>query len=181
MRRALVGHLDGLARYPTTAGLDELREAMATWFGMRYSLPRLDPATQVLPVNGTREALFAFAQAVVDQSRPGPVVVCPNPFYQIYKGAALLAGAEPLFLNQVATDGFTLDLESIPEDAWRRTQLVYVSPRRTGSGEATFAVSSCSPVSPNGRTRRGCVRAAWPATPGCSSVFCSIVRITEAR
>ena len=126
VRRALVGHLDGLARYPTTAGLDELREAMATWFGMRYSLPRLDPATQVLPVNGTREALFAFAQAVVDQSRPGPVVVCPNPFYQIYKGAALLAGAEPLFLNQVATDGFTLDLESIPEDAWRRTQLVYV-------------------------------------------------------
>ena len=79
--------------YPATAGLDALRETMAAWFSARYGLPRLDAAHQVLPVNGTREALFAFAQAVVDDSRPAPVVVCPNPFYQIYEGAALLAGA----------------------------------------------------------------------------------------
>ena len=92
---ALVRHLDGLSVYPTTAGLDRLREAIADWFGRRYGLPRLDPATQVLPVNGTREALFAFAQAVVDPaatSGGAPVVVCPNPFYQIYEGAARPCG-----------------------------------------------------------------------------------------
>ena len=102
VRSALVASLAGLSTYPATAGLDALREAMAAWFTRRFGLPRLDPATQVLPVNGTREALFAFAQAVVDPSRPSPVVVCPNPFYQIYEGAALLAGAEPAFLNQTA-------------------------------------------------------------------------------
>ena len=135
VRSALVRHLDGLSTYPTTAGLDRLREAMAAWFTRRYALPRLDPATQVLPVNGTREALFAFAQAVVDTSTARPVVVCPNPFYQIYEGAAMLAGAEPVFLNQTAGDGFALDLESIPDEQWRRTQLMFV----------------CSPGNPTGR------------------------------
>jgi N-succinyldiaminopimelate aminotransferase len=135
IRRALIDHLDGLSTYPLTAGLDELREAMAAWFKRRYGLPRLDAATEVLPVNGTREALFAFAQAVLDDSRPAPVVVCPNPFYQIYEGAALLAGAEPVFLNQTSANGFDLDLHSIAEAVWRRTQLVYV----------------CTPANPSGR------------------------------
>jgi N-succinyldiaminopimelate aminotransferase len=135
VRTALVDHLDGLAVYPATAGLDELRETMAGWFRRRYALPRLDAATEVLPVNGTREALFAFAQAVVDRSRPGPIVVCPNPFYQIYEGAALLAGAEPRFLNQTADNAFDLDLDSLADEEWRRTQLLYV----------------CSPGNPTGR------------------------------
>jgi len=125
IHRALVSHLDSMSTYPATAGLDALRETMAAWFQRRYALPTLDPARQVLPVNGSREALFAFAQAVVDGSRPA-VVVCPNPFYQIYEGAALLAGAKPVFLNQTAKNGFELDLDSITEDRWRRTQLVYV-------------------------------------------------------
>ena len=92
--RALTGHLDGLSVYPATAGLDRLRDTLAAWFERRYGLKKLDPRTQVLPVNGTREALFAFGQAVIDTSRSQPAVVSPNPFYQIYEGAALLAGAE---------------------------------------------------------------------------------------
>lgn len=135
VRQALVAHLDGLAAYPATAGLPELRETMAAWFARRYSLPVLNPATQVLPVNGTREALFAFAQAVVDGSKPSPLVACPNPFYQIYEGAALLAGARPVFLNQTAATNFDLDLDSLTDDEWRRTQLLYV----------------CSPGNPTGR------------------------------
>ncbi len=134
LKTALTGSLAGLSAYPATAGLDATREAMAAWFVRRFGLPRLDPATQVLPVSGTREALFAIVQAVVDTSRPSPVVVSPNPFYQIYEGAALLAGAEPLFLNQAARDGFDLDLESLTPDEWSRTQLVFV----------------CSPGNPTG-------------------------------
>jgi len=135
IRSALVGHLDGLSTYPATAGLDQLREAMAAWFRRRYGLPELDPARQVLPVNGTREALFAFAQAIIDSSSPTPVVVCPNPFYQIYEGAALLAGAEPAFLNQTADRDFDLDFDSLTADQWSRTRLIYV----------------CSPGNPTGR------------------------------
>jgi len=134
VRSALVDSLAGLSTYPATAGLDALREAMAAWFTRRFGLPRLDPATQVLPVSGTREALFAFAQAVIDPSRPSPVVVSPNPFYQIYEGAALLAGAEPAFLNQTARNAFAPDLESLTPGEWSRTQLVYV----------------CSPGNPTG-------------------------------
>ena len=135
VRSALVGHLDGLSSYPTTAGLDSLRESIAAWFGRRYALPGLDATSQVLPVNGTREALFAFAQSVVDPSQPRPLVVSPNPFYQIYEGAALLAGAEPRFVNQTADRGFALDLDSLTDSEWRRTQLLYV----------------CSPGNPTGR------------------------------
>jgi N-succinyldiaminopimelate aminotransferase len=135
IKTALVDHLDGLSTYPATAGLEFLREAMASWFRTRYRLPRLDAVKEVLPVNGTREALFAFAQAVIDSSRPAPIVVCPNPFYQIYEGAALLAGAEPAFLNQTAGHSFDLDLDSLSADQWRRTQLLYV----------------CSPGNPTGR------------------------------
>jgi len=131
----LFAHRDGLAMYPATAGLPELRDTMARWFERRYRLGRIDGATQVLPVNGSREALFAFAQAVVDTSRPAPVVVSPNPFYQIYEGAALLAGAQPAFLNQTADRHFDLDLDSLSNDEWSRTQLIYV----------------CSPANPTGR------------------------------
>jgi N-succinyldiaminopimelate aminotransferase len=135
IRTALVEHLDGLAVYPGTAGLDALREAIARWIARRHGLPPLDPVSHVLPVNGTREALFGFAQCVIDVTRPAPVVVCPNPFYQLYEGAALLAGAEPVFLNQTAATGFALDLGSIDEAHWRRAQLVYI----------------CSPGNPTGR------------------------------
>ena len=135
IRHALTSHVDGLSVYPTTAGLDRLRETIAAWFERRYGLTALDPRTQVLPVNGTREALFAFGQAVIDPSRPHPAVVCPNPFYQIYEGAALLAGAEPLFLNQTEAGSFALDLDSLTGQQWDRTQLLYV----------------CSPANPSGR------------------------------
>ena len=135
IRQALSGHLEGLSVYPTTAGVDRLRETIAGWFERRYELKTLDPRTQVLPVNGTREALFAFGQAVIDGSRAKPVVVSPNPFYQIYEGAALLAGAEPLFLNQTEANGFAPDLDSLSDEQWARTQLVYV----------------CSPANPSGR------------------------------
>jgi N-succinyldiaminopimelate aminotransferase len=135
---ALVRHLDGLRVYPLTSGLDALRESLAGWFCRRYKLPALDPACEVLPVNGTREALFAFAQTIVDGSADGALVVCPNPFYQIYEGAALLAGATPAFLNQTAANGFGLDLDSLTADQWRGTRLVYV----------------CSPGNPTGRVLR---------------------------
>ena len=134
IRRALNAHLDGLSVYPTTAGSDPLRDAIAGWFERRYHVT-LDPRTQVLPVNGTREALFAFGQAVIDPSRATAAVVSPNPFYQIYEGAAILAGAEPLFLNQTDATGFALDLDSLSAGQWARTQLVYV----------------CSPANPSGR------------------------------
>jgi N-succinyldiaminopimelate aminotransferase len=135
IKDALIAGLDGLANYPTTAGTDALRGAIAQWLAQRYGIPAPDAATQVLPVNGSREALFAFAQAVIDRSRPHPVVVCPNPFYQIYEGAALLAGATPAFLNTLPENGFALEFSQLPEDTWQRVQLVYV----------------CSPGNPNGR------------------------------
>ncbi len=93
IKDALTGALDGLSVYPTTAGLDGLRECIAGWIMRRYRLPAVSAATQVLPVNGSREALFSFAQSVIDASRPDAAVLSPNPFYQIYEGAALLAGA----------------------------------------------------------------------------------------
>lgn len=131
---ALTAHLGGLANYPATAGSDELRETLAAWFSRRYRLPQLNAASQVLPVNGSREALFAFAQAAVDTTRSTPVVVSPNPFYQIYEGAALLAGAEPVFINQTRDTDFRLDLDSLGEHTWSRVQLLYV----------------CSPGNPTG-------------------------------
>ncbi|MDY0011406.1 MAG: succinyldiaminopimelate transaminase [Rhodocyclaceae bacterium] len=135
IQQAVTANLGGLANYPTTQGSDALRGAIAGWIGHRYGLPPLDPATQVLPVNGSREALFAFAQAVVEGSRPGARVLCPNPFYQIYEGAAYLAGARPVFLNQLPENGFTCDFAGVPEATWRDIQLVYV----------------CSPGNPTGK------------------------------
>lgn len=123
---ALAGGLGGLASYPATAGTPALREAIAAWLQRRYALDAVDPATQVLPVNGTREALFAFAQTVVDASAADARVCCPNPFYQIYEGAALLSGARPVYLN----DGMAFE-----ELDWRGVQLAYV----------------CSPGNPTGR------------------------------
>src|SRR6185436_5094136 len=131
---ALSANLHGLSSYPATAGSDALRAVIAAWIERRYRLPHIDPAKQVLSVSGTREALFAFAQAVVDASRGRPVVVAPNPFYQIYEGAALLAGAEAQFLNLLPYNRFAIDFDQLPESVWSRTQLVYV----------------CSPGNPTG-------------------------------
>jgi N-succinyldiaminopimelate aminotransferase len=134
IKDALTAGLDGLANYPTTAGSDAMRGAISNWLGRRYQIPAPDAKTEVLPVNGSREALFAFAQAVIDRSRGNPVVVCPNPFYQIYEGAALLAGAEPAFLNTRPEGNYALDFAQLAEETWQRTQLIYV----------------CSPGNPNG-------------------------------
>ena len=140
IRDVLIDALGGLSTYPATAGSEELRASIAGWIGRRYRIAGIDPATQVLPVNGSREALFAIAQAVVDTSAGVPVVVAPNPFYQIYEGAILLAGAQPQFLNLLADDGFALDPKQLPEDVWRRTQLVYVcSPGNPAGNVMTLA------------------------------------------
>jgi N-succinyldiaminopimelate aminotransferase len=119
----------GLSAYPATAGDSRLRNAMVRWLQRRYGL-KLDVATQVLPINGSREALFAFAQTVVNPEKAdsrGPVqVVCPNPFYQIYEGAALLCGAQPYFVASDPARNFAQDWDSVPADVWARTQLLYV-------------------------------------------------------
>jgi N-succinyldiaminopimelate aminotransferase len=121
-----------LSGYPPTAGMPQLRQACAGWMQRRYGLA-LDPATQVLPINGSREALFAFAQTVIDPARPA-VVVCPNPFYQIYEGAALLAGAEPYYAPSDPARNFAVDWDSVPAETWAKTQLIFV----------------CSPGNPTG-------------------------------
>ncbi len=126
VRDALVANLDGLSSYPATAGTEALRRSIAEWLIGRHTLPAIDWKSQVLPVNGSREALFALAQTVVDRTRPDPVVVSPNPFYQIYEGATLLAGARPAFLNQTPANGFRLDLGQLSDEVWSRTQLLFV-------------------------------------------------------
>ncbi|ASI67837.1 succinyldiaminopimelate transaminase [Diaphorobacter nitroreducens] len=133
IQEALAANLAGLASYPSTAGDPSLREACAGWMQRRYRIP-VNPATQVLPVNGSREALFAFAQTVVDPTRAGATVVCPNPFYQIYEGATLLAGATPYYAPSDPARNFAVDWDSVPEDVWQRTQLLFV----------------CSPGNPTG-------------------------------
>ena len=134
IKRSLADSLDGLSVYPPTHGSRELRMAIAGWLERRYGLEEVDPDTEVIPVNGSREALFAVAQAIIDPRRPAPVVVCPNPFYQIYEGAALLAQARPVFLNSVPERGYAFDFEQLPDAVWARTQLVFV----------------CSPGNPTG-------------------------------
>ncbi|ADX46636.1 succinyldiaminopimelate transaminase [Paracidovorax avenae ATCC 19860] len=133
IQQALTDHLGGLASYPATAGDPRLREACAQWLHRRYGIA-VDAATQVLPVNGSREALFAFAQTVIDPTREGATVVCPNPFYQIYEGAALLSGAQPYYAPSDPARNFAVDWDSVPEDVWQRTQLLFV----------------CSPGNPTG-------------------------------
>lgn len=126
IKKALTDGLSGLANYPSTIGVPALREAIAAWIARRYGIPAPAIETQVLPVNGSREALFAFAQTIVDGSKPDALVACPNPFYQIYEGGALLAGARPVFLNTLPGNGFDLDFDSLSTDEWSRVQLFYV-------------------------------------------------------
>ncbi|MBN9323910.1 MAG: succinyldiaminopimelate transaminase, partial [Delftia acidovorans] len=133
IEQALSADLGGLAKYPATAGEPALREACAQWARQRYGIA-LDAATQVLPVNGSREALFAFTQVVVDASQDGARVICPNPFYQIYEGATLLAGAQPYYAPSDAARNFAVDWDSVPADVWEKTQLIFV----------------CSPGNPTG-------------------------------
>lgn len=132
----LVSNLSKLSNYPTTKGLPELRQAIADWASKRFKLNAgtFTADQHVLPVNGTREALFAFAQAIVDRHQPNPLVISPNPFYQIYEGAALLAGAQPHFLNCTPDNNFIPDFEAVPADAWQRCQLLFI----------------CSPGNPTG-------------------------------
>jgi len=129
LKDRLSATLAGLAAYPATAGLPEMRAACAAWVQRRYGVS-VNPATEVLPVNGSREALFALAQTVIDPTRDadrgGPVVVCPNPFYQIYEGAAYLGGATPVFANSDPARNFAADWSQIDEATWARTQLLYV-------------------------------------------------------
>ncbi|TXS92098.1 succinyldiaminopimelate transaminase [Parahaliea maris] len=131
--KTLADQLDKLANYPATAGIPALREAIAGWLGRRFKLKELDPARHVLPVNGTREALFAIAQAVIAPGA-GASVLCPNPFYQIYEGAALLAGAEPVFIDCRPEQDFAPDFDSISDDQWQRCQLLYICTPGNPSG-----------------------------------------------
>jgi N-succinyldiaminopimelate aminotransferase len=130
---ALRDNLGGLSSYPATAGGEPLRLAIADWVQRRYGVT-LDIGTQMLPVNGSREALFAIAQTVVDASAPQATVVCPNPFYQIYEGAALLAGAQVAFANSDPSRNFAVDWSAIDESTWSRTQLLYVCTPGNPSG-----------------------------------------------
>ena len=123
--RVIAENLDKLANYPATLGLAELRETIARWLQHRFKLESIDPGAQILPVNGTREALFAFAQTVISR-RDGATVLCPNPFYQIYEGAAVLAGASPVFLNCTQENGYLADFSAVTEQQWQHCQLLYL-------------------------------------------------------
>ena len=135
LRDALTANLGALARYPMSKGLPEPRTAIAEWIARRHGVGMIDAEREVIPVTGTREALFSIAQAVLDPGEGDAIVVSPNPFYQIYEGAALLAGAQPYYVNSLASLGFRGDWDAVPESVWRRTRLVY----------------ACSPNNPTGR------------------------------
>ncbi len=134
IKDALTANLSALGRYPQTLGLKDLRVAIAEWIARRYVV-RLDPDTQVIPLSGSREGIFSLAQATVDPGEADALVVCPNPFYQVYEGSTLLAGAKPYFVNALASRGFRPDWDAVPEQVWKRTRLVY----------------TCSPNNPIGR------------------------------
>lgn len=137
IKQALISNMAGLASYPATAGSDALRTSISEWVARRYAIPALNPATQILPVNGSREALFSLAQTIIntEECQDGlPLVLCPNPFYQIYEGAAYLSGAEPYFANADPQRNFAPDYKSIPEEIWKRVQLLFI----------------CSPGNPTG-------------------------------
>ena len=131
------GALTGLANYPTTIGSSALRESIAAWLKRRHALSTLDAATEVLPVLGSREALFSFGQAIIDGSRAAATVVVPNPFYQIYEGAALLAGAQTYCVNSDPANGFAHAWRDVPDDVWARTELVYVCSPDNPTGHVT--------------------------------------------
>ncbi|MFZ1181201.1 MAG: succinyldiaminopimelate transaminase [Herbaspirillum sp.] len=134
IQQALTDNLAGLASYPGTIGTDALRSAIAGWLERRYDLPDIDPATQVLPVNGSREALFSLTQTVIDPAQKDALVMCPNPFYQIYEGAAYLAGAQPYFVNSDPARNFAPDFNAVPDHIWARVRLLFL----------------CSPGNPTG-------------------------------
>ncbi len=138
---ALISHLHKLSNYPTTKGIPELRQSISRWLSGRFNLPEtaIDPEQHVLPVNGTREALFSFAQAVIDRTEK-PLVVMPNPFYQIYEGAALLAGGEPYFINTTQENSYQPDFDSVPSAIWEQCQLLYI----------------CTPGNPTGAVIQAC-------------------------
>jgi N-succinyldiaminopimelate aminotransferase len=136
IKDVLVENLGSISNYPTTKGIPALREAIANWLGKRFAC-NVNSETQVLPVNGTREALFSFAQCTLNSAKK-PLVVMPNPFYQIYEGAALLAGTEPYFLNATANTNYLPDFEKVPAEIWERCQLLYI----------------CSPANPSGTVMR---------------------------
>ncbi|PSJ18423.1 succinyldiaminopimelate transaminase [Nitrosomonas supralitoralis] len=139
IRQAIIGNLAGLSTYPTTLGIPALRNSISAWIERRFNLPEINPDTEIIPVNGSREALFSFAQAVIDPSAGRPAVICPNPFYQIYEGAALLAGATPYFVNTLPENHFRLDFSQLSNDVWSRTQLIYVcSPNNPTGGVMTL-------------------------------------------
>ena len=136
IKEAMIAGLGGLSNYPTTLGIPTLRRAIGDWMERRYGLDGIDRETQIIPVNGSREALFALTQTVIDASRGYiPLVVSPNPFYQIYEGAAYLAGADLRFLNTLPTNDFAFDYDSLNDEEWRRVQLFFV----------------CSPGNPTGK------------------------------
>jgi N-succinyldiaminopimelate aminotransferase len=135
IKQELADHLGGLASYPLTLGSEGLRGSIGAWLNQRHGLTGINIETQVVPTLGSREALFSLAQTIIDSRKPNPVVVCPNPFYQIYEGAALLAGAFPYFLNTTPENGFRMELARLPAEVWTRTQLLY----------------TCSPGNPHGR------------------------------
>ncbi|MCF6282843.1 MAG: aminotransferase class I/II-fold pyridoxal phosphate-dependent enzyme, partial [Candidatus Polarisedimenticolaceae bacterium] len=132
----VLSHLHGLSVYPLIRGSDRLRETIAAWLCHRFQLSAVDPASQILPCNGTREALFAFAQAVVERNK-NPLVMMPNPFYQIYEGAALLAGAEPHFLTCDASNGFLPDFGAVSAADWQRCQLLFLCNPANPTGAVT--------------------------------------------
>ena len=134
VQQAMIDNISRLENYPTTKGLPELSSTIANWLQRRFKLATIDPVTQVIPVNGTREAIFAFTQAAVDRSQPDALVVSPNPFYQIYEGAAYLAGATPYFLPCLAANNFHPDYQAVPADVWEKCQLLFI----------------CSPGNPTG-------------------------------
>ncbi len=133
-------NLHGIGKYPSTKGQPQLAQSIANWIAERFHIKQADinTETQILPVSGTREALFSFAQAVIDNSSPEPLVIMPNPFYQIYEGAALLAGAQPYFLNTTEENNYLPDFDSVAEHVWQRCQLIYI----------------CSPGNPTGAVIR---------------------------
>ena len=140
IKEALTAGLSGLANYPTTLGLPALRQAIAAWLQRRYALDGVDPEREIIPVNGSREALFAFTQALIDPTAKAlngeaPLVVSPNPFYQIYEGATYLAGADLRFLNTLPENDYAFDFDSLSDAEWRRVQLMFV----------------CSPGNPTGK------------------------------
>jgi N-succinyldiaminopimelate aminotransferase len=135
LKDALAANLAGIAKYPLTKGLPELRIAMAQWIARRHGLGSIDPETQVIPVTGSREGIFSIAQVLLDPADRDALVISPNPFYQIYEGAALLAGATPHFVNALAANDFRPDWSAVPAETWRRVRVLY----------------ACSPGNPTGR------------------------------